>query len=272
MSDAYNKLINRIKDVYRLESIAALLDWDQETMMPKNGVAARAEEIGLIAGLAHQHLVADETRALLENADGDGGFVAQTNLREIKRKLDRAAKIPSELVREIAETTTLAKEAWAQARAESNFAGFAPLLSKVVDLKRKEADLIGYETEAYDALMDEFEPGAKAADIEKLFVELVAASRPLLDKLMASPSKPALRSSRGIIRARGRRRCRGRWPRRSTSTSMPGARTCPCIRSARRSAGRGTCGSPRGISRISCRGLYSVRYTSRATRCMSRAC
>ena len=190
MSDTYDKLINRIKDVYRLESMAALLEWDQETMMPKSGVAARAEEVGLIAALAHEHLIADEVRALLENAEGEGGLVAETNLREIKRKFDRAAKVPGELVREIAETTALAKEAWAKARAECNFAGFAPLLSKVVDLKRKEADLIGYETEAYDALMDEFEPGAKAADIEKLFVELVAASRPLLDKLMSAPSKP----------------------------------------------------------------------------------
>jgi carboxypeptidase Taq len=190
MADAYTKLIERIKNVYRLDTIAALLDWDQETQMPKNGVSARAEQIGLIASLAHKELVADETRSLLEAAKGDGSHVAETNLREIRWKFDRAAKIPSELVREIAETTTHAKHVWAKARADKNFAAFAPLLSRIVDLKRQVAERIGYETEAYDALMDEYEPGAKAAEIEKLFADLVGETRPLLEKLMASPNKP----------------------------------------------------------------------------------
>jgi len=42
MSDAYDQLIERVREMGRLEAIEALLEWDQETYMPSKGVAARA--------------------------------------------------------------------------------------------------------------------------------------------------------------------------------------------------------------------------------------
>jgi len=191
MSDAYGKLLERIKDVSRLGNIGQLLDWDQETYMPKGGVTARAEQAALIAGLAHEKLVADETRTLLENAAArDDDYVAQTNIREARRMYNRAAKLPADLVKEIARTSSLSKDAWAKARAESNFPLFAPLLSRMIDLKKQVAEHIGYTTEPYDALMDEFEPGAKCLEIEALFTPLRKATVDLLRRVSASSHKP----------------------------------------------------------------------------------
>ena len=191
MSDAYTKLLARIKDVGRLRSIEQLLDWDQETYMPTNGVQARAEQTALIAGLAHEQLVADETRALLEAASAnEDDFVACTNLRETRRGFDRAAKIPTQLVKDIAHATAIAKEAWAKARGDDSFADFAPHLERLVELKRQVADHVGYDGEPYDALMDEFEPGAKAADIEPVFAELRQATVGLLDRIDQATDKP----------------------------------------------------------------------------------
>lgn len=191
MSQAYNQLIDRIKDVARLDSIGQLLDWDQETGMPENGVSARAEQIALVAGIGHEKFVSDETRRLLDAAQAPAGdAVAETNIREIRRRFERKAKLPTDLVKEMAHTATIAKDVWAKARKASDFAAFEPLLSKTVELKRKAAEFIGYKTEPYDALMDEFEPGAKSADIEKLFAELVQATVPLLQRITAAPKKP----------------------------------------------------------------------------------
>jgi carboxypeptidase Taq len=191
MSSAYEKLMDRVKDAARLESIAALLDWDQETYMPEAGVSARADQISLVSGLRHDTLVCDETRALIEEADAKpDDHVATTNLREVRRVFDRESKIPTELVKEIAHTTTLAKQAWARARERDDFGEFAPLLTKVVTLKRRVVDLIGYETDPYDALMDEFEPGAKAAEVEAVFEDLVAATVKLLDRIREATHKP----------------------------------------------------------------------------------
>ena len=191
MSNAYEKLMVRVKDAARLESVGALLDWDQETYMPTAGVTARADQIALISGLQHDTLVCDETRALIEKADAPSDdHVAVTNLREVRRAFDRASKLPTELVKEIAHTTTLAKQAWAKAREQDDFGAFEPLLTKVVTLKRRVVDLIGYETDPYDALMDEFEPGAKAAEVEAVFKDLVAATVRLLDRIRDAPHRP----------------------------------------------------------------------------------
>ncbi len=191
MSNTYEKLMDRMKDVARLHSVAELLGWDQETYMPKEGVRARAQQVALIAGLAHERLVADETRALLDETPGDpDDYVAQTNVRESRRLFARAANVPTDLVKEIARTSSLAKEAWVKAREQSKFAEFAPFLEKLLELKKQVAECIGYETEPYDALMDEFEPGANAADIEKLFTDLREATVPLLRSILEAPSRP----------------------------------------------------------------------------------
>ena len=43
MSDAYATLIERVKEIGRLEAVEQLLDWDQETYMPPKGVTGRAD-------------------------------------------------------------------------------------------------------------------------------------------------------------------------------------------------------------------------------------
>lgn len=181
--------MDRVRDIGRLQQIGALLDWDQETGMPTAGVEARAEQSALIAGIAHERLVSDETRTLLDRASADG-FEGETNLRETRRTYERNAKLPTALVKEIAHTQSLAKDAWVKARKESNFPAFAPLFTRMVELKRRVADHIGYTTEAYDALMDEFEPGASAQDIERLFKDLRGKIVGLLQRLASAPRKP----------------------------------------------------------------------------------
>ncbi len=191
MSDAYAKLMERIKDVGRLKSVGYLLEWDQETYMPPNGVQARAEESALISGLAHERLVDDETRALLDSAAAaEDDFVAQTNLRETRRTFDRAAKVPTELVKEIAHTSTLAKNAWAKAREQADFPTFAPHLEKLVELQKQVAEHIGYETEPLDVHIDESDPGETAANIEELFTALREATVPLLREITGSAHQP----------------------------------------------------------------------------------
>jgi len=191
MSSAYEKLIERVKDIGRLRSIEQLLDWDQEVYMPRRGVTARAEQMALIAGMAHEQFVADETRELIARAEaGAGDLVVATNLRETKRVFDRSVKVPVELVKEIARVSAHAKSAWAEARKTSTFATFAPHLGKLIDLKKQVAERIGYTTEPYDALIDEFEPGAKAAEIESLFASLREFTVALLARTRGAPRQP----------------------------------------------------------------------------------
>ncbi len=195
MNETYASLIARYKEVATLNSIANLLMWDQETYMPRKGAAPRAEMVALASGLAHDKLVAGEIGEGVSKLSGDGeglGPAERANVREIRRFHERERKLPADLVRELARTTSLAQEHWQKARRESAFEEFAPWLEKILGLKRKVCDLIGFERggQPYDALLDEYEPGAKAAELTPLFQRLKDDLVPLVAAIARSGRKP----------------------------------------------------------------------------------
>lgn len=193
MADLYATLLDRIKDLGKLEAIDALLDWDQEVMMPSKGLEARAECAAFVAGLKHERRTSAEMGELLMGLDGETGDpVRDTNVRETRRRYQRAVNVPVDLVQELARTSSLAKEAWAAARRDNHFPTFAPLLSRLIELKRRQADAIGYETEPYDALLDEYEPGAKTAEVAAVFAELRRGLVPIVQAIagVAAPRRP----------------------------------------------------------------------------------
>ncbi|MBL8880684.1 MAG: carboxypeptidase M32, partial [Phycisphaerales bacterium] len=193
MNSTYETFLKLTKDISTAYAIESLLDWDQETYMPKRAAPDRAEQAAFMAGLAHERLTSDEYAGLIERlepqAAGDDHVVA-TNVREMTRRYKRAARLPKSLVEEIARATSLAKDEWAQARKAADFARFAPHLEKLIDLKRQVADRVGWNTEPYDALMDEFEPGAQAAQIQAVFDKLKTELVPLVAAIASAPRKP----------------------------------------------------------------------------------
>lgn len=189
--DSYEQLLARVRDVGRLNTVLALLDWDYETYMPIKGESARAEQIALLSGLSHEMFVSDGTGALLERAEREcGDELCTANLREIRRDFDRNAKLPTALVKETAHASTLSKGAWAKARTQDDFSLFASHLARMIELKQQAAEHVGYETEPYDALMDEFEPGARAQQVEQVFAALREKTVALLARLDDAADKP----------------------------------------------------------------------------------
>lgn len=192
-SPVYDEFIKRVRELYTARAIGELLAWDQETCMPPRAAEDRANQSALIAGLVHEKLTAPrlgELLAALEQEDFGDDYVAATNVREMRREHDRAVKLPRSLVEEIARQTALAREAWGAARQEADFARFAPHLQRLLELKRQVADCIGWTTEPYDALLDEYEPGATAGQIAPLFEQLKAGLVPLVAAITTAPRQP----------------------------------------------------------------------------------
>ena len=163
---AYGELLQRVKEHGLLASCSSVLGWDERTYMPRQGSAHRAEQMALLARMAHEMMTAARIGELLaEVADHpqvklkDSAHAA--NFREIQRGYERAIKLPKELVEELARVTTRAQQVWQEARQADDFAAFRPWLEKIVALKRQEAQAIGFgKGHPYDALLDEYEPGA----------------------------------------------------------------------------------------------------------------
>lgn len=184
---AYEKLLARSREVSLIGTTSGVLGWDQETYMPPKGVAFRAEQLSYLAGLAHQLGTAPEVGEWIATCEG-APFAADdernVNVREWRRDYDRATKIPADLVTELARVSSLAREAWIEARKKSDFAVFQPWLEKIIELSRRQADCWGWTGTRYNGLLEAYEPGARAdqltavfADLRKTLVELLPAAK-----------------------------------------------------------------------------------------------
>jgi carboxypeptidase Taq len=194
-TDAYSELIRRGKELAVIGSCGALLGWDQQTYMPRNGAGLRGEQTAWLAGLMHAKSTDPKIGELLAAVEGspvvaDSDSPEAANVREWRHGFDRATKLPSRLVEELARVTTAAQQAWQDAKTQSKYALFQPHLDKVLALKREEADAVGFKGHRYDALLDEYEPGATAAELKVLFADLAKELVPLIQKIQAAAKKP----------------------------------------------------------------------------------
>ena len=175
MTPAYQALLKRLRESATLESVAGLLRWDQETMMPPGAGTFRAEELALIGRLAHDRATAPSVGALLDECEADPDLssdpAAAANLREARRTFDRASRVPADLVAEMLSTSSMALQAWKQARRNNDFEVVQPWLEKQFLLLRRQGECLRVEpgAEVYDALLQEYEPEMTAAGLEKIF-------------------------------------------------------------------------------------------------------
>lgn len=189
MSDAYAALAQESRSIATLGAVGSLLNWDQETYMPAAGAPLRAEQAGLIASMVHQRRTSPAFAQLIARAEADpdatGNPRLAASLKRYRRDHDKACKLPARLVEELARIGSQSQEAWKRARAASDFNAFEPWLSKMIALTREKAACLGTPPggEAYDALLDEYEPNARAADIEKVFTPLRTELTALLGEL-----------------------------------------------------------------------------------------
>ncbi len=185
MTTALETLKTSSREVHNLAMAAQLLGWDQETYMPDGGAHARAEQIATLAKIAHEKSTDPSLDAVLKAAALEAPDVSTDDgalVRVSRRAYDRAVKVPAELTAEMQKAASLGQHAWIKARANDDYESFKPFLARNVELRRQLAETLGYEDSIYDPLLDEFETGMKAADVNAMFnsikgdlIDLVAA-------------------------------------------------------------------------------------------------
>jgi carboxypeptidase Taq len=191
----YSNLLARSREIVIVDSASALLNWDEETFMPRAALTYRAEQLAFFSGWSHRQFTAPEVGDWIKACE-DHGFTAESgeaaNVRNWRWAYNRQTKLPTDLVEEFNRASTLARGAWAEARRRSEFAPFRPHLEKLLDLSRRQADHWGYAESRYDALLEGHERGARAAQLAKLFTELRPAIVELLGPIAEkSASIPA---------------------------------------------------------------------------------
>lgn len=189
----FQERMGAINDVLNAVSV---LQWDQRTMMPPGGAATRGRQVATLVGVARDMLLADETRRLADAAERQTAgepddAPARRAIAQTRAAIAFHARIPGSLQTRRAELKSIANAAWIKARADSDFAAFAPHLHEVVELTRAYAEAIGYERHPYDALLSLYEPGETVAGLKTLFGTLRAGIGPLLAAIRAMPEPRA---------------------------------------------------------------------------------
>lgn len=193
-SSTYAQFIAHLQKIADINYAAAVLVWDKETNLPPGGAGLRARQTATLAGMAHELFTDPKTGALLDDLEQDPRLSAtqRRNVEEVRRDYDRATKFDSAFVERMSRLSSAGYHAWAKARDENDFSHFEPALADLVEIKREAAGILRYDEHPYDALLDEFEPGYRTAQVEQLFAdvrsELVDFAREVREKSSADDS------------------------------------------------------------------------------------
>ena len=153
--------------------------------MPPGGGPTRAAQLATIEGVAHDMAIDDRLGELYEEllplaeslpADSDDAAL----IRVTHRDYMRARQVPTDLATELAETSANAYEVWVKAREESDFASFRPWLERIVELRQRYVECYAPYDDAYDVVLEDYEPGMRTSEIREIYSVLTPQLRDLV--------------------------------------------------------------------------------------------
>jgi carboxypeptidase Taq len=191
---AYAELESRFARLGALREAEGVLHWDMSVMMPRGGVGARAEQLAALKVTRHELLTDPALGELLERASAEEAGLnpwQRANLAEMRRRRLAAAALPADLVAALSKACSMSETVWRQARPAADFKMLLPSLEEVLRLTREKAKARGSALglDPYDALLDQFEPGARAARIDALFADLARFLPGFIDAALAAQAR-----------------------------------------------------------------------------------
>ena len=185
METALAELKDRLAKLTDLRRAEGLLVWDMQVFMPPGGAPTRATQLATLEEVLHERLVDEGLGELLEELapyeaslphDSDDASL----IRVARRDWDRARRVPAELAGEFARAAVESYSIWVGARENSDFEAFRPSLERIVELRRRFVECYAPYDDAYDVLLEDYEPGMRTSEIREIFAVLTPALRELV--------------------------------------------------------------------------------------------
>ena len=192
--DAYEELLERLKDIDLVNQIGGLLGWDQEVLMPPKAAKLRAEQLSWVSKTGHEKLTHPRIGELLNILEQEENLneIQKGNVRLTRDSYNKATKLPTEFVAKMAKHKSKSQISWTEARAKNDFSLFRDDLVKMVEMSRKKADYLGFQEVRYDALLDLYESGLTVSKVDPLFAELRNNVAPLVKKVIENGKMPEM--------------------------------------------------------------------------------
>ena len=190
---ALESLRDRLAELHDLTALQMLAEWDQLVMMPSQGSAGRAQQLGTLARLTHERATEPQIGEWLGELSGaELGELDADLVKFARRDWERARRVPADLAVELARASAEGQEAWQTARADDDFEAFAPALQRNVELARSYGQCVATNGQLpYDGLLCDYDFGLSSADLRPLFDALTEALPPLIEQATVhSPPRP----------------------------------------------------------------------------------
>ena len=199
---AYSKLENRYNRLGLLGEAGGILHWDSAAIMPTGAAKARGEQIAELKAISHNLIITPDTSDLINAASqqSDLNPWQLSNLNLIRHHWTRATAIPEDLVVALSKACSECETVWRDARAENDFKKVLPYMETVLELVKQSGTAVAEKLNLplYDALLDEFEPGARSAGIDPVFDDLTDWFPNFLDDVLAAQdARPAIQMPEG---------------------------------------------------------------------------
>jgi carboxypeptidase Taq len=193
--NTFNQLRDHLRNTSLLEAAAAALEWDERTGMPSGGADFRAEQVAHLRGLVHERNTApqlenylDELQSWDEAADPHGDLGATVRL--VRKDFEKHTKLPKQLVESVASATVRGQGVWDAARKADDYGQFQPALDEMISLQREVGQALADQGQTpYEALLNEYEPGAKVSELVDVFANLRTSLVELIEQIQASPKQ-----------------------------------------------------------------------------------
>ncbi|TIX65669.1 MAG: carboxypeptidase M32, partial [Mesorhizobium sp.] len=146
------------------------------------------EAMSALAGMHHARATAPEIADWIAAAEQETLNEEQrAAVKEFRRQYTNLTCLPVEFVERQTTARMRSEQLWRDLRAKNDWAGFLPALEGVVALVREEAALRAdvLRLDPYDALMEQYDPGNRAADITPVFAELKTFLRDFVPEALA---------------------------------------------------------------------------------------
>jgi carboxypeptidase Taq len=179
----------------RLEAIGhaqSMLGVDEAVNMPDGGGEKRAEAMSVLASMAHEMATAPHIADWIAKAEGEDLDAAQTAaVAEFKRGYINRTCLSSDFVARQVNASLRCEQLWRQLRAKNDWNDFLPSFENIVGLAQEEAQRRAevLKLSPYDALVEQYDPGSRSAEITRVFAELKGFLKGFIPQALEAQAK-----------------------------------------------------------------------------------
>lgn len=189
---SFEKLDDLNKTLASLDHAMSILGADEATNMPEGGGDQRAEALSTLAGMRHEQASAPHIADWIAEAEAeDLSDDQKLGLAEFTRLYNNLTCLPPDFVRRQSAATMRCEQLWRTLRPKGDWDTFAKALENVVAMVREEAQMRSAASglAPYDSLMEQFDPGNRAAEITPVFERLKSELKELLPQVTEAQNR-----------------------------------------------------------------------------------